>query len=237
MNNWKKALSLSRFELSTGAAYFLLQFFIAIFIAVFLGTAFIRDLSNKSIAFDIFFLTLFSIFPAWLKSKNSQYQRVTGELWASPVFIMQKQLAIDEDIIIKNRFIIHFAYSLPMLILILGLTYPMISSAITPLQYIAFSIIWLSFSIYIGLIMGASDAGDYVNVKTISQSILIIVIFFALLIGVFHYILNISIIYGTVMLAKQFPLLSVIISIIFCFIGIRYWTYFMNKTIRKMDYF
>lgn len=237
MNNWKRALALSRLELSAGAPYFLLQFFIAIFLAFFLGIAFNEDLSNKSVVFDILFLTLFSVFPSWLKSKDSQYQKVNGELWASPVFIMHKQLPINEDVVVKSRFIIHFAYSLPMLILIFCLTYPMIYHAIAPLEYIAFAIIWLSFSIYVGLIMGASDAGDYVNVKTMSQSILIVVLFFALLIGLFHYILNIGIIYGTVIMAKQFPLISVIISIFLSFIGIHYWKYFMKRTIRKMDYF
>lgn len=237
MNNWRKALSVARLELSTGAASFLLQFFIAIFFALFLGIAFNDDLTNASIVFDMFFLTLFSIFPSWLKSKDSQYQKVNGELWASHIFIMHKQLPIDEDVIVKSRFIIHFVYSLPMLALILCVTYPFISSAITPFEYIAFSIIWLSFSVYIGLIMGASDAGDYVNVKTMLQSILIIALFYALIIGIFHFILEISIVYGAVLMAKQFPLLSIIVSIVLSLVGIKYWQGFMKKTIRKMDYF
>src|SRR5690625_3278771 len=131
MKNWRKALTLARLEISLGAAHFLLLFVVSIFISVILGMTFKSYLSNQNIGFDFFFLILFSIFPALFKPEAAQYKKVSGELWASHIFIMHKQLSIPEDVIVKSRFIIHFVYSLPMLILILCLVYP-ITAAVQP---------------------------------------------------------------------------------------------------------
>src|SRR5690625_155663 len=240
MDNWRKAVKLARFELSIGAAHFLLVFFISIFISIIIGMTLNGYLTNQSIGFDFFFIILFSIFPAWFKPEAAQYKRVSGELWASHIFIMYKQLPIPEDIIVKNRFIIHFMYSLPMLILILCLSFlitSIVQPILTPLEYVSFSIIWLSFSIYIGLIMGASDAGDRVNAKTMTLAFFHIGAFFTTLLGLFHFVFAIGIVYWTIILAENQTLIAALISILLSIIGIRYWQFFMKKTIKKMDYF
>lgn len=236
-HNWQKASQLAKFEINAGAAHFLLVFFASIFLALFLGGSFQGYSSSFSVGFDVFFLSLFSVIPAWLKPKETQYKKVNGELWASHIFIMHKQLAIPEDILVKSRFIIHFVYTLPMLTFILCLIYPAFINIMSPYEYIAFSIIWLSFSIYLGLIMGASDAGDYVNIKSISQSVITIVLFFIISIGLSHYIFDQGIVHGSIILAKSFPFMSIIISIFLSIIGIKFWQLFMEKTIRQMDYF
>src|SRR5690625_5266619 len=216
------------------------MFVVSIFISIFIGMTFNDYLSNQSIGFDVFFLILFSIFSAWFKPEATQYKNVSGELCASHIFIMYKQLPIPEDIIVKSRFINHFMYSLPMLSLILCLNYLITYTEqpiLTPLEYVSFSIIWLSFSIYIGLIMGASDAGDRVNVKTMLLAFLQTGAFFIIILGLFHYVFDIGVVYWTVTLAKKYTLIAALISILLSIIGIRFWQSFMKNTIKKMDYF
>lgn len=235
--DWKKAASLARFELGIATAHFLLVFFVAIFIALFLGITLEDYLKNTGTVFDLVFIGLFSIVPSLFKPSATQYQQVNGQLWASHVFIMHKQLPIRENILTKSRFIIHFAYSLPLLILVLTFTYPMITNVMTIGEYIIFSFIWLSFSIYSGLIMAVSDAGDYVNTKTMIIAILKLALMFGPLLLIFHFGFNTGIIAWTIMLAKGFPFLTIIMSIFFVIIGIHFWEYVMKRTIQKMDYF
>lgn len=234
--DWKRAATLARFELSVGAAYFILIFIASGLIAIFLGTTFHNYVKEVTTVFDFVFIGLFSILPSFFKPSDTQYQKVNGDLWASHIFIMQKQLPINERILIKSRFIIHFAYTLPMLTLILTFTYPFISDVMSIGVYVVFALIWLSFSVYCGLIMGVSDAGDYVNFKTIIISILKIAVFLTLLVFIFHRILQIGIVEFTILLSKQQPFLAIIVSLLLAIFSIKYWERFMKKTIRKMDY-
>src|SRR5690625_3461584 len=125
MNDWKKATSLARFELSISAVHFLLVFIVSIIMASFIGTTLEGYLENVGTIFDIFFIILFSVSPSLFKPTATQYQKVSGDLWASHIFIMQKQLPIQENVLIKSRFIIHFTYSFSIFLLILLFTYPM----------------------------------------------------------------------------------------------------------------
>lgn len=237
ISEWKKAITLARFELSLGAAHFLLVFVFSIIIAFFIGTTLEEYLGNIGAVFDVLFIILFSVSSSLFKPTVTQYQKVGGELWASHIFIMQKQLPVQENVLIKSRFFIHITYSFSMLILTLIFTYPMISNIMTISEYVVFAIIWLAFSIYIGLIMPASDAGDYVNVKTILKSIIQIALFLIPLIFVFHQLFHVGIVAWTIILAKHFPFISIVGSIFLTIIGIKFWERYMKRTIRKIDYY
>src|SRR5699024_5493683 len=102
---------LARFELSFGALHFLLIFLVSIVIGTFLGLNYLSYTEDVTIIFDIIFICLFSIMPSMFKPNDSQYQKVNGELWAAHIFVMQKHLPINERILIKSRFIIHFIYT------------------------------------------------------------------------------------------------------------------------------
>ena len=102
--------------------------------------------------------------------------------------------------------------------------------------YLAFAIIWLSFSIYVGGMIAASDAGDKASQRKVA---VYAVVMFAGLIAfftLFNAVSDYGIVHWTLIIAKRWPLLSGALSIILAFIGLNYWQSYMKKMIEKLDY-
>src|SRR5699024_11095757 len=118
---------------------------------------------KKTAGFDFFFILIFSsLLMVWLKPQDFQMNKISGNIVASPSLFMLSHLAVNKDVIINSRFIIHFVYTFPfqfLLLLGLYLLTPTLQSALNISAYIAFCIIWLSFGFYAGYLFFAGDAG------------------------------------------------------------------------------
>lgn len=240
MSTWKKAFSLAKFELKVLNLYVFLATIVFLIILLLVSTSFPYYLENNYMGFDFIFIVFFSVAPYWLKGKPFQYEKVKGELWAPPAYIMFLQLPIPKEVLIKSRLLSYYLITIPVLVLSLILIYavtPDIHSDMTIYAYIAFSIIWIAFSIYIGAIMPASDVGDYVNFKTTMLAIIQMVAFFAIIGLFFHFVLGYGVVYGTIIFAKSKPTLSILISLIASFLGLKFWLRYMSKKTEKLDYY
>src|SRR5690625_134521 len=114
MKIWKQALWLANFELKASIVNILLCWFVLSFLGLIFLTSFNGYVENNYVGFDIFFLLIFSYAPYWLRSRHFQYQKISDRLYASPTWIMQRQLPIPKEILIKSRFLIYLAYLLPV---------------------------------------------------------------------------------------------------------------------------
>lgn len=61
------------------------------------------------------------MFPAWMKPKIFQMQKMDGDLWTVPAVIRLQQLPVPKAVIVKSRFIIHSAYSFPYQLILLAM--------------------------------------------------------------------------------------------------------------------
>src|SRR5699024_8634034 len=166
MQDWKQAFWLAKFELSESKRVFINLFlYFSLFIVVFVTTSYaVGDFYFGGL--DVFFLLLFTYVPVWIRPKAFQYQKTGTGMWASPAVMMQTQLPIPKKIITKSRFIIYFIYSFPFQLFLFVSLYvfsPNISSDISPMTYIVFSIIWLSFGIYGGNSALLTDVGAQIK--------------------------------------------------------------------------
>ena len=80
-------------------------------------------LETGFVLFDVFFLLITGIAATWAKPKEFQLQKMKGISTVNPYFVMLNQLPIPKEILIKNRFVIYYAYAVPFhtLFLILNL--------------------------------------------------------------------------------------------------------------------
>lgn len=242
MNNWKQAFVLAKFEIRESKQIFIYLFlYYCLFISLFVMISYlVGDFYFGGL--DIFYLLLFTFVPFWIRPKEFQYQKTHGDIWASPAVITLNQLPIKRDIIIKSRFILYFIYSFPFQLFLLVSLYlltPNMQTNMSPISYISFSIIWLSFGVYAGLSIVTTDAGDqYGKGKrklylTLSFGILIAII---LLILCFGLIFSYGIVHWTIIFAQKWPFISAAISTLLAFLGFKHAQQHMKKTMEKIDY-
>lgn len=239
MNTWKQALWLAKYELKASIASIIFCWISLSIICLLFSMSISVYLDSNYIGFDIFFILLFIFAPYYWKSKHFQYKKVSTNFWANPIFIMLLQLPINKHALVKSRLLIHLVYALPFAITVFPLLYFIngdVRNIMALSTYIAFVIIWLSFSVYFGLILAASDVGDYVTpIRWVYYSILVFGVF-AGIIAFFHFYLQRGIVDWTIQLATVWPLQSIIISIILTILGWKYWQFYMLRTIKKLDY-
>ncbi|GGB38265.1 hypothetical protein F3157_14050 [Virgibacillus dakarensis] len=241
MQDWKQALRLAMFELH--ASKYVI-FFLAVILCLALSsivTGFSSYLEKNYAGIEFTFFIIFSaIILIWVKPKDFQLNQVNEDVMASPSLIMLHQLAVKKDVMIKSRFIVHFCYSFPFQLLFLIFFYALSQELqhVLPVgSYLAFSIIWLSFSFYAGYFFMATDAGTR-NVNKITAALFT----FIFAIGVMFLSATIQTISGhgivnwTIIFAQEWPLLSSIISVILAVLGFSYWLHYMRKTMDLVDY-
>ncbi|RNF40386.1 hypothetical protein [Planococcus salinus] len=236
MNEWKQAYRLAIFEMKASMRSFLLILVFYIAMSLIFMQSLDVHLEDEFNFFDLLFLLIFFMFPVWMKNKEFQMQKIDGDLWASPSIIMLQQLPVSKDIIVKSRFIIHSFCSFPFQLVLL-IAMPIMSEnfreAMTPVAYTAFVLIWLAFSIAIGFIMAASEAGGNYKLKAIVLSFIYLLIGFAVI-----YFLrpDDGFLQLTMMMAAEWSLLSIVLAVVVSIAGWKYWQADMRKMIKKADY-
>lgn len=236
---WKQAYGLALMEFKASLKYYLAILACYSAVAVVVLLSFDLYLNEEFATFDFLFLLLFFMFPSWMKPKEFQMQKFNGNLWTVPVLIMQQHLPISKNVLVKSRFILHQLFSLPYQLILLIVLYavsPDFREMMVPVSLLAFAVIWLSASFYIGLIMAASEAGGVFKTKTWYLSIGFWVLAAIGVYAFINYFLEDGLITWTIDLALQWPVISAGVSIISAFIGWIYWQYDMHKSLEKTDY-
>lgn len=237
MQKRKQVWELAILELKTLSMKTVLYVILVTIFSSWILVTFSRVESN--IAIDVTFIILFLFFPSWMKPKEIQMQKISGDLWASPTFIMLNQLPISKDILVKSRVLAYSLYALPFFILQLLSLYIFgggFIETMTTTEYIAFSIIWISFIAYAALTGPVSDIGE--RIKNSILPVYVVLLFGGALafFGLFYHITNHGLVLLTVQLAQNWPLLSSVISLLLAFLGLRYWIGYMKRKMEKLDY-
>ncbi len=238
MREWKEAYWLAKFELKKSIANLLLGW-IAFSIAIFIVLILYNNINSPDPYHDIVFLILVSSGPFWLRKRAFKYQQGSDKLWFSPTIPMHLQLPISKDIIIKSRLITYAAYLVPFLAALFSMFYLLDNelSKMNVLSYTAFCFIWIAFSFSFGMITPAGDTGNQVTAIRMVFNSLFVIILVIIPFYYFYLVLGGGIVLWTAMVAEKWPLLSIFLSIIFIFIGWKFWPYYMKKMMKKLDYF
>lgn len=195
----------------------------------------------ESIFYDVFFLIFIGMAAAWAKPKEFQLNKVRNGSWGTPYFVLLHHLPIRKEILIKNRFIVYYAYSIPSHMLFLFSIYAFSETARTILtfpEYTAFTIIWLSFGIYWGALFPLADIGEVAKTSTFKMWLYTV---FFLIIGVGGILLvrlytGYGVVYSSMMLAKKWPVLSSILSIVVAVVCTKLVLLHAKKKMMEIDY-
>ncbi|MFA1822130.1 hypothetical protein ACDX78_18415 [Virgibacillus oceani] len=241
MTDWKQAFAIAKLELKASVLSFVFVLGFILLLLSSLVSSLDSYMNNGYAGFDLLFILIFTFAPVWLKPKDFQSQIIYGDLLASPALVMQNQLPIRKEVLIKSRFIIHFFYSFPFQLLTVIALY-----TFSPLQdllsfdgFIAFAVMWIAFGVYAGYSIPYSEAGSKAPVK---ENTFMVVLGFIFLIAVLflfsfiHLLFGNGIVYWSIIFAQKWPLLTSIISIMLAIAGYQHWRFYMKKRMRNIDY-
>ena len=105
-------------------------------------------------------------------------------------------------------------------------------------EYAAFTIIWLSFGIYWGALFPLADVGEVRKMSTFKMW-LYTVLFLVIVVGgviLLQRFTGYGVVYGSMMLAKNWPLLSSLLSIIAAVVCTKLALRQANKKLMEIDY-
>lgn len=238
MKEWKQAFWLAGIEWRNSARHAVISYILYFLYIVIIFTFLPILEGGTTVGGDILFIIFFLLFPVWMKPKETNIQKISGEIWASPSLVMFQQLPIRKDVIVKSRFIFYSFFSFPFQLIFLLCLYVLTPGAqnMEFTAYLAFVIIWLAIGIYIGFILPASDGGDIINWKTLLGSSLFFILFGAAVLTLFHAVLDVGFVEWTFLIAQEFPLLSALVSIFLTGFGFFYWPRSLKKTMERLDY-
>lgn len=239
MEDWKQAAALAKFELRhSKKAVIPLGFmlFVYAFLMVYAAPQLI-----ETVFYDLFFLIFIGMAALWAKPKEFQGNKMRDGSYGTPYFVMLHQLPIKNDILIKNRFVIYFIYSIPAHFIFLFSMYAFsaeIRAILTFPEFVAFSIIWLSFGIYWGVQNPATDVIQIVKTSTVKMWVATVFLLAFCVGGVIllQQFTGYGIVYNSMMLAKKWPLYTSILSILAAVVCTKLALRQANKKIMKTDY-
>lgn len=234
MGSWKQAFTLAWFELRKSKIGLWYLIVVLVASSILFEDMLPSYLENNFVGMDVFFLIAMGVPPVWMKRKEFQYQKIDENTWGSPLFITLSQLPIKKEVLVGSRFIIYFTFAIPFQIFLLTSLYIFSSEirASMPLgAYLVFSIIWLAYGVCLGGAFPAVDAGDKITlVKSTIQGIAFLVVLFIAL-TLFNLIYGDGLVTWTIMLANEWPILSILVSIL---VGVLATSYYVNYAYNKM---
>lgn len=239
MESWKQAVWIAKFELKKSLKGNIVLLSMLFCYLIFFVPILPSYLEKGFVGFDLFFLMAFGIAPFLGRSKEFQLQKVGGDIWASPFFITLNGLPIMKDVLIKSRIVVNISYSIPFYVMMLGLLYalsPDLRMSLPFHSYLVFSIIWICIGINLGTSFPAADVGDKVTMlKTVLVFVLVFIGLFIVL-TVFTLLYEDGLVGWTMMVAEDWPILSIIVSFILTVLGFRYMKSYMLKKMQQIDY-
>ncbi|WP_010097747.1 hypothetical protein [Ornithinibacillus scapharcae] len=235
----KRALQIMKPELKIlRISYFWIFLFYTLYTILFIFG--IDAQKNRFAGLDIFFVMLFIFGPLWFRPKELQIQKPNGDVWASPLTIMNLQLPIKRNIIVLKSIIFYFLGSFPFQLYMFVILYsfsPEIRTELDLISYLSFAIIWLSFGIYFGFSSLPIEVG-YKMKSSVLNTILSLLLLGAIvvIIIVFPFYFTYGIVEWTIIFAIKWPIISAVISIFAAIIGYYYWKNKMLKLIKQADF-
>lgn len=239
MKSWQQAFWLAKFELKNSKLSFLYLLLFYPLITLGFISNFSSYLDVNFVGIDIIFILCFTFAAIWARPKYFQIQQMSDGIVASPAIFMLQQLPITKDLIVKSRFIIYYVYSFPpqvLLLISLYLFVPSLQEMMGLTSYLAFAIIWLSFSVYIGGMIPASDAGDKASKLKVAVYGVLMLIALIVFFTIFTVFSEHGIVHWTIIIAQKWPLLSAVLSVILALFSFGSWQKYMKKLMGKLDY-
>lgn len=239
MGGWSLAWRLAWMELRTSLRT--TAFLLVIYSAMSVGFATVFEVYARGDLFiyDLMFLFIFLLFPAWMKGKDFQVIRIGHDLWTSPAIVMLQQLPITKETIVKSRFLIYLSYSFVFLLMLLG-ALPVVSAEfrdmMTPLSFVTLFLVWFSFSVAVGLLMAASEAGGNYSTKSFVIAWIQIIAALAVLYIIWRYVLPAGLLMMTIQAAKDWTLITLAAAVVAAIAGWNLWQHKMKGYMNNADY-
>ncbi|MGM8364930.1 hypothetical protein ACLIBG_05525 [Virgibacillus sp. W0181] len=239
MDNWKQAFWLAKYEFRHSP----LTLFVLIGIlltALLLVVPTIPDyIRNAEMGIDLFFILFFMVASQWARPKIFREQKLGNGRYASYFLIALNQLPVPKEVVVKYRYLTYIIISVPIQILFLTILYiltPALQTELSIGTYAVFSIIWICFGVYLGCQQLVAEAGANLFFNIIITLFLLGPIIITLFIILFYKWYSNGFVNWTMFIAEDYPLLSIIVSLLLTAFGAMFWMKRMKRKMGKTDY-
>lgn len=234
MVQWKKAYQLTLFELKHSKIYFLYLLLILVFLQIVVVPMIPEYFENSFFGLDFFFLMAFIFIHQMPRQGIFKSKKVSGFHYGSHHLIHLQQLPIKKEVIVRYQFLTYTMTSIIFSLVFIIVAYllsPPLQDLLNINQFIAFTILWLSMTLYVGASHIVSDLGSNIVASMLIGFVLGIAIFFIILL-LFYKIYPYGFVHWTIYISSQYPIFTTIISLLLAVIGSIFW---MKQMKRKMD--
>lgn len=245
MNHWKNAYAFVRLELQHSLMTFVVMvlclFVIFSMLMLNLNSVNLYDKMASMGFYDFIFFVSFTCLPIWMTAREfSSGQKGKNGTEAAPGVVLLMHLPVKRDIISKSRILSYIIRSYPFLIIIMLMIYitnSPIREEMPPFTYLVFCIIWLAFALYGGgMVLTADFTSSGMTIVNLIVGMVIAVLSIAIFYSAFLFFTDVGIVYATVAAARNFPIISVLASIILAATGLHYIHKYNIKLMKKNDY-
>lgn len=239
MKEWKQAAALAKLELKYSKKAVLSLSAILIvygFLLIYASPQLV-----ETVAYDVLFLIFLGFAAGWGRTKEFNVSKMRDGSYGSPYFLFLHQLPIRNDILIKNRFMIYYIFSIPVHVLFFISLYLFsgeIRSILTFPEYVAFAVIWLAIGICNGTSFPIVDIGEVKKMSVVKRSLYGIIMIGVVGVGLvlLQKYTGYGIVYGSMIIAGKWPLIAGTLSVVTAIICINLALRHANKNIMKIDY-
>lgn len=237
MNNWKEALNLTMFEIkNTNPLRYLLWVSILILLVILMVPSVPGLLDKNNVLPEVFFVFGLIVFPHITKPKVFKSQSLGGGWYASYHIISLNQLPIRNEVIVRSRFLSYVFTILSFIgLFLIGLYLfsPVLRSELSVGNFITFIIMLLSIYLLIGGVQVISEIGANLIINIVVS--LGVAVFLVSSLSFFSR--DYGLIVWLMMITESYPLLTLILSVLIAFLGVKILLKQAERWMVRIDYF
>ncbi|UKS66447.1 hypothetical protein [Rossellomorea marisflavi] len=239
MNMMKESIWLARFDFKYVLKHIPIVLLMAALYAYFFAELMEGYLVKAKPAFDLFFFLYIFFMPAWSRTKDSLAQKINGDLYAAPVFLLLNQLPIKKTVIITSRLLCLY---IPITIgtaAVMVMTYYWsedLKGVLTFGEMLVLTSFWTGIALSFCSASVTMEMGERISKKRIITSFIWLLAGAAALFYLMKYVLQTGILKWSIYFSADYPVLMILMAILIPTLS-TWWAYrHALKQMNKMDY-
>ncbi len=239
MNMMKESIWLARFDFRHVVRHILALLMMAVLYAYFFSDLMEGYLGKIQPVFDLFFLMYIFFMPSWTRSKESQIQKIDGDLYAAPTFLLFNQLPIKRKVIILSRFISLYIPVIVGTVVALVLTYiwsDAFKDALSIGGIVVLTIFWTGIALASCSAYATMETGERITKMRMVTSFIWLILIGGALFLLMKDVFKTGILKWSVFFTSDHPFIMLILAIVIPSLS-TWWAYrHALKQMNKMDY-
>lgn len=233
--NIKDAFWLTRFEMRHSLLSYAILVIIFLFLFILSPSFILAEKDEIGMGMDYNFLFILIALPALIKKLPFRAVSMGDYKYASPFYVLTKQLAIDRSAYILYLFVYRFIFSFVVTIIYLVILYSVWGNQVSFYAYMSFILLWTVLT-FTTQLLDAYTHFSYHIIPWISAIFILVPILFMINMLIFHvHFYEYGFVYWTLDVAEKHPLYLTASALLLMIGNIFFWTNMFRRKMNRTD--